>query len=70
MAVPIAAIQYKLRVMYPSYKFEIKNDVKANVFIVTIFHKGENLGSKSFIPETPMTDFWIEMREWMRTIAR
>ena len=70
MAVPIAAILYKLRVTYPSYKFEIKPNHPDHTYIVYVYKQSELLGSKAFKPETPMDAFWIEIKSWMRTIVR
>lgn len=70
MAVPVAAILYKLRVMYAAYKFEIKPKFSKEGYILNVYKQGELLGSKSFVPETPMDKFWVDIKDWMRTIVR
>lgn len=70
MTVPVAAILYKLRVMYPSYKFEIKHNVKDDLHSLFVYSKGKTLGSKSFSPDTPLDQFYLDIKDWMRTIVR
>ena len=70
MTVPVAAILYKLRVMYPSYKFEIKHSAVMHLHYLYVYSKGEMLGSKSFEPETPLDKFWETIKCWMQTIVR
>jgi hypothetical protein len=70
MALPIAAIKYKLRSIYPNYKFEIKQKAKERLIVINVFFKGKDLGYREFIPETSMDDFWATIREWMRTLIR
>jgi hypothetical protein len=70
MSVPTAAILYKLRTTYASYKFEVQENRAKALFIVNVFEKGKRLGSKSFSTATPMDEFWDDIKAWMRTILR
>lgn len=70
MAVPVAAILYKLRTTYSSFKFEVQVNDKEGMFTVFVYKLSEKLGSKSFPLDTPMDKFWVEIKDWMRKIVR
>jgi hypothetical protein len=68
--VPIIDIKYKLRCLYPTYKFEVKHNPNEDLYYFTVFKNGYELGELTFAPETSMDDLWDTIREWMRGIIK
>jgi hypothetical protein len=67
---PIADIKSKLKDMYPAYRFDIKPVHSTNSYSLTVFKEKKNISMLSVKAETPMNEFWEQIRIWMNPIIR
>ncbi len=65
---PIGDIKYELKKMYPAFKFEMKANHVTNSYMITAYKDGQNMSTITIEAETPMTDFWIRVKAWMRPL--
>jgi hypothetical protein len=66
----IDEIKKRLKLAYPSYKFEISFNAAIPIYNIYVFKDGRKLSSLSFSPETSMIEFWGNIQEWMRHLVR
>ncbi len=64
----IRELKAEINSMYPGYRFDIVTNTSLNSYIVTAYKAHDNLSSITFIPETPLSEFWISIKKWMLTV--